>query len=723
MVESSEHRFTLIKNLDPQITLIKLNTIKIKVKKFKIIISIWLILIITFVAFFPSLKNEFTNWDDNEYVTENADIQNLSGRNIKKIFSSFYTGIYCPLTVLSYSVEYHFFKLNPYVYHSTNLNLHLLNTALVFWLIYLLSGKVLVSLIASLLFGIHPLHVEPVAWVTGRKDVLYSFFFLSAIISYLYYRKKQVVNYYFLSLGLFIFSCLAKGVAMILPFVLLLCDYLLGRKFDWSSVKEKIPYIGIGVLFGIVATLGQFSDRKITMGFPITFFLNILIASYGLLFYLTKMLVPIKLSSVYPFPEELKISMFPPVFLFLFIIIVALIAVVIFSGKYSRKIIYGSLFFLVTILPVSQLIPRLGTAIAADRFTYIPSIGIFYLLGEGFSLFYETKLKHNKVTTSFLLIVLLGVIGTLSFLTYQRCGVWKDNIILWSDVLKKYPTNVPIAYNNRGNAYDDKEEYNQAISDYNQALKIEPDYADAYFNRGNTYYKKGEYEQALSDYNQVLNIDPNYAKVYTNRGNVYKDKKEYNQAISDYNQALEINPSDVKAYNNRGLAYYENGEYDKAISDYNQALRINPDYADVYYHRGNIYYQKGEYDKAISDYNQALRINPDYAEVYNNRGIIYYEKREYEQALSDYNQALKTDPNYAKAYNNRGLTYYQKGEYDQAISDYNQAIKINPNSAEAYYNRALVYLRIGKYDSARENILKMQTLGYQINSHFFDLSR
>jgi tetratricopeptide (TPR) repeat protein len=215
--------------------------------------------------------------------------------------------------------------------------------------------------------------------------------------------------------------------------------------------------------------------------------------------------------------------------------------------------------------------------------------------------------------------------------------------------------------------------------------------AETYFNRGGLYYKGGEYDQAISDFNKALEVNPNYAYAYRNRGNAYSSKGQDDQAILDYGRALEVNPRDALAYYNRGNAYGRKGQYDQAISDYNKALEINPRDALAYYNRGNAYDRKGRYDQAISDFNKAIEINPRYAEAYGNRGNAYSRKGQYDQAVSDFTKVLEINPGYARAYVSRGLTYYRKGEYDLAIMDYNRAIDINPQFVRAYNNLAWLF--------------------------------
>ena len=304
-------------------------------------------------------------------------------------------------------------------------------------------------------------------------------------------------------------------------------------------------------------------------------------------------------------------------------------------------------------------------------------------------------------------------------MVYRDKGQYDQAISDFNKALEINPRFVR-AYNNRGIAYGKKGQYDQAISDYSKALGINPRFAYPYNNRGNAYWEIGQYDRAISDLNKALEINPSYAEAYNNRGMAYRDKGQYDQGISDFNKALEINPMFVQAYYNRGMAYGRKSQYDQAISDYNKALGINPRFAEAYNNRGIVHYYKGQYDQAISDYNKALEMNPRFAEAYNNRGMAYRHKGQYDQAISDYNKALEINPRFVEAYNNRGIVYYYKGQYDQSISDFNKALELDPRFAEAYNNRGSAYYLKREYDKSLEDIKKAQDLGYKIPPKFLD---
>jgi len=681
--------------------------------KRKLIICV-IILIITFFGFYPCLNNGFTNWDDDEYVTGNIFIRELSLQKMAKVFASFFYGAYIPLTTFSYALEYHFFKLNPHAYHATNFAIHLLNSLLVFLLIFLLSNNTGVAGLTAVLFGIHPLHVESVAWITERKDMLYSFFFLGAAIAYIYYRRNEWVKFYYLSLILFILSLLSKPAAVTLPLVLIAFDYLLGRKFDRKMLLEKAPFFILSVVFIVIAMFAQHSIGAMRQGPLSTIFYNILISTRIILFYLLKTIAPVKLSCHYPLPQKIE-GWLPNIFLFSPIIIGGLIVLIFLSHKYTRKIAFGTLFFIITILPVLQLI-SVGQIIA-DRYTYIPLIGIFYILTEGFSSLWKL---NNKMVKFFLGIILIVIIVLLSYLSRLRCGVWKDGITLWSDVIKTYPQ-IPYAYNNRGILYAQMKAYAWAINDFNQSLMLNPDLEEVYNNRGLVFYFKGDYELAISDFNEALRIKPDYAEAYNNRGYTYYSKEEFNKAIEDFNNALRFNSNYANAYSNRGNTYLAVEDYVRAVADFSEAIEINPYLAEVYNSRGNAYTSLGNYDRAIIDFTQTIKINPSFAEAYNNRGIAYCYKGDNDKALTDFNEALRINHNYASAYNNRGNVYSGLGKLDRALTDFNTAIRIDSTFADAYYNRAMLYFKKKEYNLALRDLIKFKEFGYEIPKVLLDL--
>ena len=252
-------------------------------------------------------------------------------------------------------------------------------------------------------------------------------------------------------------------------------------------------------------------------------------------------------------------------------------------------------------------------------------------------------------------------------------------------------------------AYAVRDNYNPAIEDFNKAIELNPNYAEAYSNRGLVYAKKGDYDRAIEDLNKAIELDPNYAEAYNNRGIAFEGEGDYDRAIANYTKAIQLNPDYAVAYNNRGIAYDRKGEHDLAIEDYSEAIKLKPNYANAYNNRGNAYRNKCNYDSAINDLNMAIQLNSKFTEAYNNRGIAYDKKDEYDLAIEDYNEAIKLNPALALVFNNRGNTYYKKGCFTQAIKDLTKATKLDPNYAEAYFNRGNIYLGKGEVNQSIED--------------------
>jgi tetratricopeptide (TPR) repeat protein len=242
--------------------------------------------------------------------------------------------------------------------------------------------------------------------------------------------------------------------------------------------------------------------------------------------------------------------------------------------------------------------------------------------------------------------------------------------------------------------------FDLAIADYSTSIRLDPDNANNYVERGVVYISKEDFDLGVADFNRALQIDPNDVYAYHNRGNAYYYKKDYDRAIDDYSQAIRLNSNFTPAYSNRGVVYSDKNEYDKAIADFNQAIRLNPNFTLAYYGRGNAYSNKKDYDRAIDDYSQVIRLNSNYAKAYYGRGLMYSEKKDYDRAIDDYSQAIRLNPNYTNAYYNRGTDYVNKKDYDKAIADFNQAIRLNPNYTDAYYNCGIAYALKKDYDKS-----------------------
>jgi tetratricopeptide (TPR) repeat protein len=537
--------------------------------------------------------------------------------------------------MISYAIDYHFFKLNPFFFHLKNILFHLLNTVLVYFLIKKISqNKIYISLFTALLFGIHPMHVESVAWIAERKDVLYTFYFLIGLLLYLQYLDKK--NYVFL-IGAalsFVLSTLAKSAAVVFPVILILIDFYEKRNLTVKSIIEKIPFFLYSVYIGLIAIRTQSQSNAIGDFQFFSFFEKVRFAAYGLMNYVVKFIVPVHLSSFHPYPDKNNISVVYNLALIAFLLIVAYL---IFFGRKKRLLIFGAVFYLITVALVLQFI-SVGNAIIAERYTYVPYIGIGLIYAIILSeVFYGSKYKKYKYAVGVLLVIQLLFFAVT---TYNRTKVWKDSATLWTDVIEKYP-NESGAYSNRGHFYRTLNNYELALNDYNKAIQLDNKNHRAYSNRGKVWFDKGQIDKALADYNKSIEIDNKNAETFSNRGAAYGTLQQFNDALSDLNYALELDPNNVSALSNRGFVYYQMGEFEKNIADYTKYLQLKPNDADIINTIGLSYSNLKEFDKAISELNKSISINPKQGAFFMNRSFAFNGKGEKANALKDALQAQK----------------------------------------------------------------------------------
>jgi tetratricopeptide (TPR) repeat protein len=574
------------------------------------------------------------------------------------------------------------------MFHFTKLLLHLLNTFLVFLLVRRLTQNNLLAIMTFILFGVHTLHVESVAWVAERKDVLYSFFFLLSLTIYTTYATGRKTLYYGLSLLFFLLSLLTKGQAVVLVAILPFIDYMMGRK--WFSLKvlsEKLPFFLLSLIFGWIAFRAQESASFLHFEY-VSLPERVAFASFGLTQYLIKSILPISLSAYYPYPARLNGNI--PVFYWFYLITIPVVVICsYFLFKRSKIYAFGLGMFFLCLLPLLQLIP-VGGAIMADRYFYMASVGLMLCFAFGL-------LEIRNITIRYALFILFGLV--LSFLSFSRCKVWKDDLTLWDDVTGKYD-HCQLGYYNRGLAHFQRKLWDNAIADYSRAIEIDPKYTDAYYSRGLIYDNFSQWNQAIADYSKAIEIDPIYIRAYNERSIIYGKTGQLDKAIADCSKAIEIDPKSAEVFDNRGLAYGYLGQWDKAIADYTRAIEINAKSAQAYDNRGVAYLNLNQPDKAVADCSNAIKIDPDYAKAYNDRGFSYSILKQYDKAAEDYSKAIAIDPNYTEAYSNRGNAYISIGQWDKAINDFSSVIEINPRDAKAYYNRGCAFGNVGQWDSA-----------------------
>jgi len=612
--------------------------------------------VLTFTAllYIRALYNGFANWDDDYYILNNPFIRDFSLNGVKAIFLSFYYSNYHPLTTLTYLFEYTWCGANPFLYHLSNVLLHLLNTWLVFKVAEQLSGKKITALVVSLLFAVHPMHVESVAWISERKDVLYTLFYLLSMLVYLRYLKSGYQTKHYIGVLLFfVASLLSKPAAVTLPVLLIALDAYKGRKINTRSLLEKVPFLLLSLFFGILAVLSQKAGKSINdFSLSYSFAERIFLFTYAIAFYIVKLVVPFSLSAMHYFPNTHG-GAFPWQYYASLPFLLFIVWLVTKRNLFQKEIVFGVFFFLITISVMLQIV-SVGSAITAERYTYVPYIGLFYLAGQWFSGIIQ------KPARNFAMVILLLFVIMFSCQTYARIGVWKDGNVLFTDVIKK-----------------------------------NPDYFHGYWIRGNVKSKKGDLQGALHDYNKTLEYNPKYVTCLIMRGDVRNKLNDYKGALQDMNLAISLDSTIAEAYNNRGMANYGLGNIKSSILDYNKAILLNPGFAMIYNNRGSAYDGLGDTKLALLDYNKAILMDPELAIAYNNRAVLKAKTGAISEAIKDINITIKLTPDYAEAYGNRGNIKAMQKDYKGSFEDYNYSLKLKPNDGKVYYNRgvACLYLK------------------------------
>jgi protein O-mannosyl-transferase len=594
----------------------------------------WLILVFAFVivAYLPTFTNVFTNWDDIDQVTGNADIQSLGFSSLKKMFSSFYVGMYQPLTTLAYSLIYKMGKFNASWYHAFSLAFHLLNIILAYILVKKISGKNTVAIIAAFLFAVSPMQNEAVAWVSATSSVLYTLFFLASANLYLGYIENRTQTKYWLSFVLFLFSLLSKSAAVTLPLILILFDYFRNGKIEQRDWLNKIPFFVLSIIFGIITIYARKQSGHIV---DIAHYYHgadrIFMVIYSFAFYFVSDILPLKLSAFHPYPSKMGGGL--PLLYYLAPLLLLLIVFAIYKFKSFRKeLLFGILFFLLTIFVMMEIIP-VGVQIVKERYTYISCIGLYFVIGM-IAVKISEKYNAGKIITA--VIILAGCAFT--YVSYARVSTWKNSYTLWNDVIKKYPK-CSAAYINRGNAYVTDENYEKAISDFTNAIKYEPLAADAYIDRAVAKSNSSDIDGALDDYDIAISIGPATDKMYSERAVLKLGLQDVTGAYDDFSAAIKLDSTNEKYYNQRGIIFGMSGKLEEAITDFSKAIELSPEYADAYSNRGLAEMSLTKNDEAINDFSAAIEKNSFEARTYFLRGLAYEQKGNLDSACVDLKKA------------------------------------------------------------------------------------
>jgi protein O-mannosyl-transferase len=671
--------------------------------------------LVTLAAYLPAAWQGFVNYDDSDYVTENAHVK--SGLKWETVVWAFRTGHasnWHPLTWLSHGLDCQMFGVRPGAMHMVSAGLHAANTVLLFLVLRALTGALWRSALVAALFGLHPLHVESVAWVSERKDVLSGLFFLLTLWAYGRYANAEgrrtkdecqrpggggrqttdrglrttfrVSLFYVFALVFYALGLMSKPMLVTTPFVLLLIDYWPLRRMQSAGAPfithhssfiflEKVPFFALSLASSVVTFRVQREGGAVSTALTVGERIANAVVSYAR--YIRKMFWPDDLSVLYPHPGHWPLWEV----LACAALLVAVSVLVAMLGRGRPYLIAGWLWFLGTMVPVIGLV-QVGIQSMADRYTYVPLIGLFIMLVWGISDLASWRLPQAWRGGGLAIGATVALAGCAA-LTVRQVQFWTDTETLFKRAVRVTRNNY-LAHNNLGFYYSSKGRKAEAMDEYRLSLKINPAYEDALNNLGYALAGERNFAEAIPLYEAALRIRPKHAEVHNNLGNALSEMGRIDEAIEHYLIALQQNPEHADAHNNLGIALAMKGKLDEAIPHFQAAIRYKPDYASAHSNLGNALAAQHKIDEAIKEYQESLHLKPDDPQAHNNLGNALMELGRVEEAVKEYGEALRLNPERnPEAHYNLALALARQGKRQEAIGHLAEALRVKPDYPDA----------------------------------------
>ena len=608
------------------------------------LIVLMVLVCLTLTVFLQTRGFEFCNYDDNVYVYENPRIRGgLTARNIAWAFTEIHESNWHPLTWLSHMTDMQLYGTNAGNHHLTSVLLHVLNAILLFTAFSRMTGLRWQSFFLAAVFAIHPLHVESVAWIAERKDILSTFFMLLALNSYVGYAAKPSRIRYLPVLGFFVCGLLSKPMVVTFPVILLLLDYWPLKRLNSETAQpkaaqalllEKAPLFVCAALSTVVAFAAQLKGGSVASLTDASLQLRVANALVSYCLYLKDFFAPLRLAVFYPFPQDIP---------FVHILGAGVIMLAITLGVLRKRaaqpwLTVGWLWYIVTLLPVIGII-KIGLQARADRYTYVPLIGI------GIGVIWGISFLLKRAGRAMALGVFGGLIliGFLALLSYRQVSYWRSSIALFEHTLSVTQNNF-IAHNNLAQALTEKGDLPEAITQCRLALAINPRCEQTYVNLGLAFAQQRDWPQAIHNYRMALELKPEYAIAHNNLGNILGHQGKAAEAIKHFTMAIQSNPDYAEAYNNMGTVFLSTNKPAEARDQFLFAIKINPDYAEAYSNLGNAFTMLKDFDTALIHHLHAVRLLTDSSDIYYNLGNTYALKGMLSEAVSSFQMALQLNP-------------------------------------------------------------------------------
>jgi tetratricopeptide (TPR) repeat protein len=605
---------------------------------------------------------QFVNYDDPDYVTENLHVrEGLSASGVGWAFQSTEYANWLPLTRLSHMLDTELYGLQSGRHHLTSVAIHAITTLLLFALLLKITGDRWPSAFVAFLFGLHPLHVESVAWIAERKDVLSGFFYILAIWSYVLYVERPGPIRYAAILILFACGIMAKPMIVTLPFVALLLDVWPLSRFSKKTVIEKIPLFALSAASAAIAYVVQQRGGAVNTLAEIPFSLRVENAAVVYGTYIVQFFWPARLAVFYPFPSAVPTWEWIGA-------AVALVAVTVTALR-SRPVAVGWLWYLGTLIPVIGLV-KIGLQSHADRYTYIPLIGLSIAIAWG-GLAIVKRYPWLTIPTAIWACALCAV-------TFVQASTWRNSTTLFEHALAVTDGNY-IAHNNLGVALRHTGRRSDAFAHFEEALKLRPQYPEAQTNLGEALLAEGRVDEAIPHIEEALRLDPSLPEAHINLGSVRNKQGRPDLAEAEYRTALQLKPFSAEAQDGLGVVLAETNRREEALKHALEAIALDPEDADSHYNLGRLYGLTGRLDEAIDQFRESVRLEPASAEAHFNLGTAYAQKDQMKEAAAEFQAAVRSKPDYASAHFNLGSALARLDRYDGALAEFTEALRLNPN--------------------------------------------
>ena len=632
-----------------------------------------LLILATVALYLPVLHFSFLNYDDPEYVSRNLHVRHgLTAAGVEWAFRSTESANWFPLTWISYMVDVQLFGLDPGLIHLTNVLLHAASAALLFVLLFRTTGAMGRSAFVAAAFALHPLRVESVAWIAERKDVLCAFFWMLALLAYVHYVHRPNWRRYALLLFAFVAGLLSKPMIVTLPLVTLLLDiWPLKRTFSRKLIVEKLPLFALSAAVSIVVYMAQWRGGAVISidQIPLASRLTNAVVSYAI--YALKLFWPAHLAVFYPFPPAQPG----------WTAIGAAAAMVAVSAWVIRErvrrpyLLVGWFFYCATLLPVIGIV-QVGLQAHADRYTYIPLIGLSIVLAWGLAEFGSRTRP---------LVPALAVAAVVGWAAFSRVYLseWHDSASLFQHALRVTENNY-VALNNLAIAERDRGDNAAALGHFQAALALRPGDAEIQDNLGESLLRQGETEEALGHIAAALRLNPSLPEGHVNLGAILSRRGQTAEAAAQYQLAIQLNPANEEAHDGLGAILTDLGRPSEALPELVEAIALKPDDADAHYNMGRLYGLTGRTAEAIGEFSRAVELQPNDPQNHFNLGVALASSEQFDKAIGEFRIAVHLSPGYANAHANLGVALAQSGNCAEAVPHFAEALRLRPEMDEIH---------------------------------------